>query len=245
MSDQMIPAVVLDEVRRDLRPVRPLPAPLVRALIVLPVGLALLAGLPITWGLRHNIGELAPWASWGLSALESLAGLLIVGAALAEAVPGRRLSARAVTLTVFAGALIPITLTAITNGLVPAAEAPGVRVRFMIECFDQIAIWAMPAVAVPAWLAARAWPERPAVAGAFYGLGTGVMADAGARLFCWVSSPLHVLISHGGAIVAVTIGGALLATLIDRWRPRTSLLPGGAGGRRIEADRPPPQGGTR
>ena len=40
-------------------------------------------------------------------------------------------------------------------------------------------IRAMPAVAVPAWLAARAWPERPAVAGAFYGLGTGVMADAG------------------------------------------------------------------
>ena len=50
--------------------------------------------------------------------------------------------------------------------------------------------------------------------------GTGVMADAGARLFCWVSSPLHVLISHGGAIVAVTIGGALAAVLIDRWRPR-------------------------
>lgn len=226
-SDQMVPAAVLDEVRRDLRPVRPLPAPLVRTLIVLPVGLLLLAGLPVSWGLRQNIGALEPWASWGLSALESLAGLLIVGAALAEAVPGRRLSARAVTLTVFAGALIPVTVMLVTNWLVPAVESPAVRVRFMIECFDQIAIWAMPAVAVPAWLAARAWPERPAVAGAFYGLGTGVMADAGARLFCWVSSPLHVLISHGGAILAVTIAGALAAVLIDRWRPRPSTRPPG------------------
>ena len=219
----MIPTAVLDEIRRDLQPVRPLPAPWVRALIVLPVGIALLAGLPLSWGLRRNIGELAGWASWGLSGLETLAGLLIVGAALSEAVPGRRLSARAVTLTLLAGALIPVGLMLVTNSLVPAEEAAGVRVRFMIECFDQIAIWAMPAVAVPAWLAARAWPERPAVAGAFYGLGTGVMADAGARLFCWVSSPIHVLVSHGGAILAVTVCGAFVATLMDRWRPRPTI----------------------
>ena len=216
----MIPTAVLDEVRRDLRPVRPLPAPFVRALIVLPVGVALLAGLPLFWGVRRNIGDLAPWASWGLSALEGLAGLLIVGAALREAVPGRRLSARAVALTLSAGALVPVMIMLTTDWMLPAAEPAGVRVRFMIECFDQITLWAVPAVAVPAWLASRAWPERPAVAGAFYGLGTGVMADAGARLFCWVSSPLHVLISHGGAILAVTLGGAIVATLIDRWRPR-------------------------
>jgi len=228
-TEPMIPTAVLDEVRRDLRPVRPLPAPLVRALVVLPVGLALLAGLPLFWGLRRNIGELAPWASWGLSGLESLAGLLIVGAALSEAVPGRRLSARAVTATLFAGALVPITLTLVTSWLAPAEESPAVRIRFAIECFDQIAVWAMPAVAVPAWLAARAWPERPAVAGAFYGLGTGVMADAGARLFCWVSSPLHVLLSHGGAILAVTICGAVVATLIDRRRPRPTISDRGRG----------------
>ena len=220
MRDEMIPTALLDEVRHDLRPVRPLPAPSVRALLVLPVGIALLTGLPLFWGLRQNIDQLPSWASWGLSGFEGLAGLLIVGAALAEAVPGRRLSGRAVALTLAAGALIPIAITFATDWLLPAAESAGVRVRFMIECFDQITVWAVPAVAVPAWLAARAWPERPAVAGAFYGLGTGVMADAGARLFCWVSSPLHVLISHGGAILAVTIGGALAAALIDRWRPR-------------------------
>ena len=107
-SEPMIPTAVLDEVRRDLRPVRPLPAPLVRALIVLPVGMALLAGLPLLLGTAPaTSAKLAPWASWGLSGLESLAGLLIVGAALSEAVPGRRLSARAVTVTLLAGALVP------------------------------------------------------------------------------------------------------------------------------------------
>jgi hypothetical protein len=221
MSDQMIPTAVLDEVRRDLRPVRPLSAPFVRALIVLPVGVALLAGLPLFWGVRRNIGDLAPWASWGLSGLESLVGLLIIGAALSEAVPGRRLSARAVTLTLLAGALVPVALTLVTSGLLPAVEPPGVRIRFMIECFDQIAIWALPAVAVPAWLAARSWPERPAVTGAFYGLGTGVMADAGARLFCWVSAPAHVLIAHGGAVLAVTACGAVVAAVFDRRRARS------------------------
>src|SRR5204862_8073813 len=113
----------------DLRPVRPLAAPLVRALIVLPVGIALLAGLPLAWGLRRNIGAFAPWASWGLSGLESLAGLLIVGAALSEAVPGRRLSARAVMLTLLTGALVPVALPLVTSWLAPSQEAPGASAR--------------------------------------------------------------------------------------------------------------------
>jgi hypothetical protein len=218
MRDHTVPAALLDEVRHDLRPVRPLPAPSVRALLVLPVGIALLTGLPLFWGFRQNLDQLPAWASWGLSGLEGLAGLLIVGAALAEAVPGRRLSARAVALTVAAGALIPIALVFATYWLLPVTEPPGVRVRFIVECFDEITAWGVPAVAVPAWLAARTWPERPAVAGAFYGLGTGVMADAGGRLFCSVSSPVHMLIAHGGAILAATVGGAVLATILDRVR---------------------------
>lgn len=218
MPDDVIPAPVLDGVRRDLAPVRPLATPLVRALLVLPVGVALLTGLPLFWGLRQNIGSLSPWASWGLSGLEGLAGLLIVGAALAEAVPGRTLSRRAVALTVFAAALVPIALTFSTFALLPAIQPPGVDFIYAVECFEEITVWAVPAIAVPAWLAARAWPERPAIAGAFYGLGTGVMADAGARLFCWVSAPVHVLVSHGAAIVAVAACGALTATIVDRLR---------------------------
>jgi hypothetical protein len=218
MNERTAPPALVDRVRRDLAPVHPLKRPLVRALVVLPVGLALMFGSPTYWGLRENLGALPAWASWGLSALEGFAGLLIVGAALTEAVPGRRLSARAVTFTIGAGVVVPLAITLATSWMLPATGRPTTAVRDAFECFDMIVLWAIPAIALPAWLAARAWPERPAVAGAFYGLGTGVMADAGARLFCWISSPTHVIASHGLALLAVTAAGAAAAALIDRGR---------------------------
>ena len=61
---------------------------------------------------------------------------------------------------------------------------------------------------------------RPALAGGLYGLGAGLLADAGARLFCWVSDPAHVLLSHGGAILGLVIAGALSAVIVDRARVR-------------------------
>ena len=71
------------------------------------------------------------------------------------------------------------------------------------------------------WLAARALPTRPALAGALYGLGAGLMADAGVRLFCWVSAPAHVLVAHGGAILCLAAAGALAATVIERMKERS------------------------
>jgi hypothetical protein len=62
----------------------------------------------------------------------------------------------------------------------------------------------------------RLLPGRPAIAGALCGLGAGLLTDAGVRLFCWVTEPLHVLVAHGGAIAALVVLGALLATGIDR-----------------------------
>ena len=42
----------------------------------------------------------------------------------------------------------------------------------------------------------RAFPLRPRIAGALYGLGAGLMADAGWRLFCHFSNPAHVFGAH-------------------------------------------------
>jgi hypothetical protein len=41
------------------------------------------------------------------------------------------------------------------------------------------------------------------------------MADAGFRLFCWISTPLHVLVSHGGAILVLMVAGAAAAMVVD------------------------------
>jgi hypothetical protein len=57
-------------------------------------------------------------------------------------------------------------------------------------------------------------PLRPGVAGALYGLGCGLIADAGLRLYCEYSAPLHVLVAHGGAIVGAMMAGALVAVIV-------------------------------
>jgi hypothetical protein len=220
VSDLPVPPELLSAVRGDLRPIRPLAAPAWRAAALLPLAFALLAGLPAFWGWRSNFAALGPGFAWGLSALQTLAGLLIAGVALREAVPGRELSAPALGLTVAAGAALFVGLTILTERAVTVAAPPGAWLRYAWECFGMAAVGSVPALAIVAWLASRALPTRPAVAGALYGLGAGIMADSGVRLFCRVSEPSHVLVAHGGAILFLSALGAVAATLVERRKAR-------------------------
>ncbi len=218
-GDRQVPASLLSAVRRDLRPVRPLAAPLRRALALLPIGLALLVGVPAVWGWRANFSALGLAAAWGLSGAQTLAGLLIVGAALREAVPGRELSARYIAATLGAAAALFVGSTLVTYQLAPVVQ-PSVWVRGAWECFWMEAVSSLPVFAATVWLASRALPSRPALAGAIHGLGAGLMTEAGVRLFCRVSTPAHVLLSHGGAILLLGVAGALIATLVEKWKAR-------------------------
>ena len=85
-----------------------------------------------------------------------------------------------------------------------------------IGCFRVSAISAIPALFAAAWLAARAFPMRPGVAGALYGLGCGLIADAGLRLYCEYTVPEHVLLGHGGAILGAMALGAIVSKIIPR-----------------------------
>ncbi len=227
MSEERPSAALLQSVARDLRPVRPLPAPWWRALGLLPLGLLLLVGAPMVWGWRSNLSALGPGAAWGLSGLEALAGLLIVGAALREAVPGREFSSLAVGATAAAAAVVFVGITFFTAGVAPVLVPAGVWWRWAWECLGMAGVLSVPALAATAWLASRALPNRPAIAGALYGLGAGLMADAGVRLFCWVSTPSHVLVSHGLAVGALVLLGAAAATVIERLKrpPLESAAP--------------------
>ena len=44
----------------------------------------------------------------------------------------------------------------------------------------------------------------------------GWWRDAGLRLYCDYSVPLHVLFAHGGAVLGVTLAGALVAVVVAR-----------------------------
>jgi Negative regulator of sigma F len=218
MSDIGAPKELLLAIARDLRPVRPLRSPAKRALAFVPVGLVLLLGMPLLWGFRANLDAVGLPLTWGPSLALMAAGLAVLALALREAVPGRALPRSVLVATVGGAAVLVLAIAGLTSALVPTAVPPGADWQYAWECLAMAGGPGLLGVAGAAWLASRALPTRPAVAGALYGLGVGLMADAGARLFCWVSTPAHVLLAHGGAAVLLVVAGAALATAIDRTR---------------------------
>ena len=203
------PAELRARLAADYRPVRALPSPWARALWILPFALVALVAAPTAFDVRPdaNLGWLGVW---GLSIAQSLIGLLVVGAALRESIPGRDWSRSAIALWL---AMPIVTVVAVT---LFSWEASPVFLRaqwWLVAglCFAGSAVTALPVVALAGILASRAYPTRPAVAGALLGLGAGLMADAGWRVFCHFSEPSHVLSAHLAAVAMSAVLGALAA----------------------------------
>ena len=154
--------------------------------------------------------------AWGFSFGQALAGLVIIAAALRESIPGRGLSRPAVATTFAIGLAIPFILLVATASAFNIGPEPGRELEEGIGCFRVSALSAIPALIAAAILAARALPLRPALAGALYGLGCGLISDAGLRLFCEYTDMEHVLFGHGGAIVGAMVIGAVIAKTIQR-----------------------------
>lgn len=216
MTDRRVPAALRSAVKRDLRPVRPLATPRRRALAILPLGLVLLVGMPMFWQWCTRSGALAPWPSWGLSALESALGLVTLAAGFREAVPGRALSNRIVVGLIGAAWIGFVAVNAATQMPVPDAIPFATNLQWVRECIAMATAFSVPVLAVVGWLVARALPHRPALTGALCGLGVGLMADAGLRLVCRDGELAHLVIAHGGAIAIVMALGAASASIIER-----------------------------
>lgn len=222
MSQTNIPAGLYNAVKSNLKPVRSLVSPERRALALLPVGILLLVGLPEFWSHKTHV-ELAPWPSWGTSVIEMLLSLVILAAGFREAVPGRELSTRALTALISMSFATFILVNVTTQS--PMGIPPGLWLHWFRECMGTAVTFSIPALIAPTWLVSRALPNRPALTGALCGLGVGIMADAGLRLFCWDGDYMHVLVAHGGAILFLVALGAVCATVIERIKARwlTSL----------------------
>jgi hypothetical protein len=215
---ERVPPDLLSRIRADVGPVRPLAPPWRRALWLAPLGAGLVLAVPVVWGRRADMGLLGGGVGWLLSGLQALAGLWVLGAALREAVPGRSLSRRALAATACGALGLLLGVTVVTALASPHPVPPGVFLRFAWECYGIAALSGLPLLAAAGWLVSRALPTRPALTGALYGLGAGLVSDAGMRLFCWVSDPLHVLVSHGGAVLTFMALGAAAAAALDRVR---------------------------
>jgi hypothetical protein len=222
MNEPNIPTALYDAIQRDIKPVRSLISPERRALALLPVGMALLVGLPEFWSYKTHMA-LAPWPSWDTSVIEMLLSLVILAAGFREAVPGRELSTRALATLISISVVAFVLFNATTQS--PEGIAPGLWLHWFRECIGTAVTFSIPALIAPAWLVSRALPNRPALTGALCGFGVGIMADAGLRLFCWDGDYMHVLVAHGGAILLLVALGAVCATVIERIKARwpTSL----------------------
>jgi hypothetical protein len=217
MNAPRVPAELFDAVKRDLKPVRPLASPVRRALALVPIGLALLIGMPQFWSWRiHSV--LASGPSWGLSALETALSLVILTAGFREAVPGRELSGRVLTGLLCTAGISFVLINATLHS--PAGISHALWVQWFWECIGTAITFSIPALIAPAWLISRALPNRPALTGALCGLGVGLMADAGLRLICWDGDYAHVLVAHGGAILILMAVGALSAVVVERIKER-------------------------
>ena len=210
------PKNLRDAIARDLRPTRPLWSPSVRVLMLIPIAVAIVLAVPGLHFFRSDMAAIGFVRAWGFSFGQALAGLVIVAAALRESVPGRGLSRGSIAAIVAIGLAIPFALLAVTASAFDVGPAPGRALEEGAACFRVLATSAIPALIAAAWLAARALPLRPALAGALYGLGCGLIADAGLRLYCEYTVPGHVLLGHGGAIVAAMVFGAIVSKVIPR-----------------------------
>lgn len=209
----MVPAELRARLAADFAPVRPLPPVWARSLWVLPLAIVTILGAPVAFSVRGDAGQLGWLGSWGASLLQAGVGLAVIAAALRESIPGRAWSGRSVALW------LALPLAVVVMVTMASWEASRVILRgdwWLVGglCLTGSAASALPVVAMASVLAARAYPTRPAVAGALLGTGAGLMADSGWRLFCHFSEPAHVLSAHLGGVLLSVGAGCLLSTYL-------------------------------
>lgn len=201
-------------VSRDLRPVRPLWPPSRRALALTPLAIAIVVGVPLVNFFRTDLAALGFVKAWGLSVVESAAGLAIVALGLREAIPGRALRRRALLIAALAGLALPLVIYRVTTDTFTVGPRTWAQWRFGMVCFRTSVLAATPVLLVSAFLTKRAFPLQRAATGILWGLGCGLIADAGLRLYCEFTTLPHMLLEHFSAVVVSMLLGVVMTSVV-------------------------------
>lgn len=219
----MPPEELLRAVRADLEPVRPLASPARRALALAawaPVALIVVLAL---FGLRPDAAVLGWPLTWGTVIVQMAAGLALGALALAETVPGLGPPRGRVVAMVVVACAAFVALAWLTRDASPGKAVRDPLLTFGPACFAMLLLVGLPALAVAAALFVRAAPLRLAGALVIAGAGAGVMAEGIYHLHCWVTDLRHVLVWHGGAVVALALVGLAAGVAWDRREGRRML----------------------
>ena len=221
MSTDLLPEALRRSIADDLGPVRPLPPAWMRTLqaaAVAAIGLALVIFV-FKLSPRPDMEQLPMWLSWGCTVLQLGVGVLLLGMALREAVPGQGVPIGAVALGVGTAVLIQILVGIATwmhsTGM-PLEKGQGLSAG--ITCTTHDVAMALPALLVTLWLVFRALPLRPSIAGLLGGAGAAVTADAITHILCPMSDLRHVLVWHTGALIGLMLVGWIAGKLWERNR---------------------------
>jgi hypothetical protein len=213
------PDLLLEEMRRDLRPVRPILAPGPRAVLIgfiafLTAGVFLRLG-----GVRGDLGELSGALFVTALLVRIAAGATLLAIGLREAVPSGGVSHRIRVASLLGTAALLLVLPIGLAQLIGASDAPFTIGQ--LRCYRFELLIAAPAFAASYWLLARAYPVRPLFAATMTGMGVGLLADAALFAHCPIDAPTHVLIAHEAAVLTLAAAGASLGWLLQRSRRRS------------------------
>jgi hypothetical protein len=215
MTDR-IPAGLEAAIKADLHPVRRLAPPGHRALWLAPLAAATVVAASHIFSFRGDAPVLGWSLTWGISLVEALIGLALVALALRNAIPGRSLRTSALMLAMGGVLGFCAVVTLRTWSISPTTLGPYSPLIVGGICFTGTIVTALPLLVGAAVLASRAFTVRPWSSGALYGLGAGLGADAGWRLFCHYSDPTHVFPTHIGAVFTVALLGMMISGAISR-----------------------------
>jgi hypothetical protein len=210
VSSSSLPASLREAVSEDLTPVKPLRPWWMRtiyALVVSAGGLAVVIAF-LGLSLRSDMDQLPIWLIWGCTAVQLVVGVVLIGMALRESVPGNCAPAGTASLAVTTGVVMQVLV-----GIATWMHSPGVPLLkgqgfgIGIGCSSHDAALALPALAMTLWLVFRALPLRPSVAGLLGGAGAAVTADAVNHFVCPMSDLRHVLVWHTGMMFGLMLLG--------------------------------------
>ena len=223
MSLDSIPNGLREAIVSDFQPVRPLHQAWVRTMLAVAILAVVLAFVLAKASLRPDMDQLPMWLSWGCSILQLALGILLIGLALREAIPGEGIPRGAVRIAALTALAVQILVGIATSIYSPAITMPGSGIAPGIGCFKHETAMALPTFAVTLWLVFRALPLRAPTAGLLGGAGATVASDAVIHLLCPMSNLSHVLVWHTGAVILFMAVGWVSGMIWERirWR-RTS-----------------------